>query len=101
MPRAFEAGIPARNAPVFRGKYFRAGPPVLAGKRLRRAPIVSESRQYLGDRAFEACFQFASTSGRFLLHWSPVCHLQFSWCSVMAGVVVIAEWKHGTLEKHT
>ena len=31
-----EAGIPARNAPVFGGKYFRAGPPVLAGKRLRR-----------------------------------------------------------------
>ena len=47
--------------------------------------IVSESRQYPGGRAFEACFQFASTWGKhlgsLLLRWSPACHLLFFWWS--------------------
>ena len=36
---------------------------------------------------------------------APACDLLFSFLAmvvvVMVGVVVIAEWKHGTLEKHT
>ena len=47
--------------------------------------IVSESRQYLGGKVLEACFQFASIWGKhfgtFLLRWSPACHLLFFWWS--------------------
>ena len=65
--------------------------------------LVSESRQYLGGRAFaRPAFIEPVLQG---LRGSPACHLLFSFLSmvvvVMVGIIVIAEGKHGTLEQHT
>ena len=97
--------ILARNAPIFCGKYFRAGPP--AASTCQEATSVSEPRQYLEGKVFDACCQLlASTWGKhfgsFLLRWFPACHLLFFGgllamvVVVTVGVVVLTELKHST-----